>query len=152
MNYKLRPATTDDLPILSEFENGIIETERAFDCTLKEGKIHYYDIAEMINSEKAEVLVVETDNEIVASGFAQILDSEPYKKFDKYSSLRFMYVKESHRNKGLNKMILDGLIEWSDSKNIREIRLNVYDENIPAVNAYLKAGFKKTMVEMHLLR
>jgi RimJ/RimL family protein N-acetyltransferase len=49
-------------------------------------------------------------------------------------------------------MILDGLIEWSDSKNIKEIKLNVYDENTPALNAYLKAGFKKTMVEMHLLR
>lgn len=143
MNYKVRPATPDDLQILSTFEKGIIDTERAFDCTLKEGEIHYYDIVEMIKSESAEVLVVETNGEIVASGFAQILDAEPYNKFGKYSSFRFMYVKEEYRNKGLNKMILNGLIEWSDSKNIKEIKLNVYDENIPALKAYLKAGFKK---------
>ena len=151
-NYQLRPATIEDLPTLATFEQGIVETERPFDSTLKEGEIHYYDIAEMIKSENAEVLVVEINNEIVASGFAQILAAEPYRKFDRYSSFRFMFVKEEHRKKGLNKMILDGLIEWSDSRNIKEIKLDVYVENTAAVNAYLKAGFKKTMVEMHLLR
>ena len=152
MSYRLRPATTEDLPILLSFEQGIINTERSFDITLKEGEIHYYDLAKMIHSEDALVLVVEINTEIVASGFAEILEGKTYNKFDKYSSFRFMYVKETHRNKGLNKMILDGLIAWSDAKNIKEIKLNVYDENIPALNAYLKAGFKKTMVEMHLLR
>ena len=152
MSYRLRPASVKDLPILLTFEEGIIKTERAFDTTLKEGEIHYYDLLKMIDNENAQVLVAEIDGEIVASGFAEILDSEAFNKFNKYSSFRFMYVKEAHRNKGLNKMILDGLIEWSDSKGIKEIKLNVYDENKPALNAYLKAGFKKTMVEMHLLR
>ncbi len=152
MSYKIRPATQDDLPTLLTFEQGIINTERVFDKTLKEGEIHYYDLAKLINNDDAQVLVVETNGEVVASGFVQILESKAVNKFEKYSSFRFMFVKETHRKKGLNKMILDGLIKWSDSKNIKEIKLNVYDENIPALNAYLKAGFKKTMVEMHLLR
>src|SRR6187399_2927720 len=111
MSYRLRPATLDDLPILLAFEQGIIKTERAFDTTLKEGEIHYYDLAKMITNEDAQVLVVETNSEIVASGFVQILDAKAFNKFDKYSSFRFMYVKEAHRNKGLNKMILNGLID-----------------------------------------
>ena len=152
MSYTLRPATIKDLPTLSTFEQGIVETKKAFDSTLKAGEIHYYDLAKMIDNENAQTLVVEINNEIVASGFVQILDAEPFNKFGKYSSFRFMYVKEAHRNRGLNKMVLDGLIAWSDSKGIKEIKLNVYDENIPALNAYLKAGFKKKMVEMHLLR
>lgn len=152
MSYLLRPATAADLPELLKFEQGIIKTERAFDPTLKEGEIHYYDLAQMIQSDDAHVLVVETNGKLVASGFAQILDAKPFNKFDRYSSFRFMYVAEGHRQKGLNKMILDGLIAWSDARNIKEIKLNVYDENLPALNAYLKAGFKKTMVEMHLLR
>ena len=152
MSYQLRPATMEDLPILLTFEQGIVNTERVFDATLKAGEIHYYDIAKMIESENAQVLIVEINSEIVASGFVQILEAEAFRKFEKYSSFRFMYVKETHRNKGLNKMILDGLIKWSDSKNIKQIKLNVYDENTPALNAYLKAGFKKTMVEMQLLR
>lgn len=152
MDYQLRVATLADLPDLLRFEQGIIGTERAFDTTLKEGNIHYYDLAEIIRSDYAQVLVVETKGEVVASGFAQILESKPFHKYDKYSSFRFMYVAEAHRQKGLNKMILEGLIAWSDSRNIKEIKLNVYDENLPALTAYLNAGFKKTMVEMHLLR
>jgi GNAT superfamily N-acetyltransferase len=152
MSYTLRPATIEDLPVLLIFEQGIVKTEREFDTTLKNGEIHYYDLAKMLENENAQVLVVENNFEIVASGFVQILEAEDFNKFGQYSSFRFMYVKEMHRNKGLNKMILDGLIEWSDSKGIKEIKLNVYDRNIPALNAYLKAGFKKTMVEMQLLR
>jgi GNAT superfamily N-acetyltransferase len=141
-----------DLPVLITFEQGIVAAERPFDSTLKAGEIHYYDIAKMIQSDIAEVLVVETNGEVVASGFAEILETEPYNKFGKYSSFRFMYVKDAHRKKGLNKMILDGLIAWSDARGIKEIKLDVYDQNLPALYAYLKAGFKKTMVEMHLLR
>jgi len=152
MSYQLRPATIKDLPVLLAFEQGIVQAERPFDSTLKAGEIHYYDLAAMLDNTNAQVLVVETDNEIAASGFVQILAAEPYDLFDRYSSFRFMFVKEAHRNKGLNKMILDGLTAWSDSKNIKVIKLHVYEENIPAMNAYLKAGFKKTLVEMRLLR
>ena len=152
MNYRLRPATKEDLPILLIFEQGIIQAERLFGNSFKEGEIHYYDLASKIDNENAQILVIDADGEIVASGFVEILDAEEYEKYSKYSSFRFMYVKEGHRNKGLNKMILDGLIEWSDSKDIKEIKLHVFDENTPAMHAYLKAGFKKTLVEMHLLR
>lgn len=152
MSYKIRAATSDDLSILLTFEEQIIKIERGFDKTLKEGEIHYYDLAEIINNENAKVLVVELNGEIVASGFAQILETKEVNKFSKFSSFRFMFVKESHRKKGLNKMILNELISWSDSHNIKEIKLNVYDQNTAALNAYLKAGFKKTMVEMHLPR
>lgn len=85
MSYKLRPATVKDLPILLTFEEGIIKTERAFNTTLKEGEIHYYDLSKMIANENAQVLVVELNSEIVASGFVQILDSEAFNKFDKYN-------------------------------------------------------------------
>ena len=152
MNYKVRPATIEDLPILFAFEQGIIKAERPFDATLKEGEIHYYDLAEMIVNDNAEVLVVETIDGVAASGFAQILTAKPYANYDRYSSFRFMFVKEEYRGKGLNKMILDGLIAWSEDRGIKEMRLNVYDENTPAINAYLKAGFKKTMLEMRLDR
>ncbi len=152
MNYNLRAAIKEDLPTLLEFEQGIVAVERAFDVTLREGEIHYYDLAKILDNENAQVLVVESDAEIVAAGFVEILAAEAINKYDRYSSFRFMYVKEAHRKKGLNKMILDGLIAWSDARNIKEIKLDVYAENTAALNAYFKAGFKKTMVEMHLLR
>ena len=152
MVYILRPATLEDLPTLLTFEQGIIQAERPLDPTLKEGTIHYYDIGELIKSDTAEVLVVEFNNELVGSGYAKILPAQDFQNHEQYSYLGFMFVKESHRGKGVNKMILDGLIARSDARGIKEIRLDVYDENRVAITAYTKVGFKKHMVKMRLVR
>ena len=44
--------------------------------------------------------------------------------------------------------IRDSLITWSHAKNLREIKLEVYDGNEVAIKAYEKMGFKKNIVEM----
>ena len=59
MSYTIRPAKLTDLQTLLTFEEGIINTERTFDSTLKQGEIHYYDLGELIMSDLAEVLVAE---------------------------------------------------------------------------------------------
>ena len=55
----IRPAKIEDLKNLLEFEQGVIAAERAFDPTLKEGKIHYYDLAKLIESSQTLVVVAE---------------------------------------------------------------------------------------------
>ncbi|WP_259071069.1 GNAT family N-acetyltransferase [Mucilaginibacter sp. X4EP1] len=139
----VRKAVPADLPVLLEFEQGIIKAERPFDSTLKDGEIHYYDIAEMIVADNVEVLVAELDNELIGSGYARIENSKVYLKHPKHAYLGFMYVKPEQRGKGINKVILAGLENWSKEKGITELRLDVYDENEPAVKAYEKAGFSK---------
>ena len=133
MNYKLRKATLNDLPTLLKFEQGVIKAERPFDSTIQEGEITYYDISELINSEESEVLVVDINDQIVASGY-----------------LGFMFVHENHRGLGLNKLIIDALLKWCQERNIFEIRLDTYQDNISAIKAYEKAGFKKHMINMRL--
>lgn len=148
--YNIRKARLEDIPVLLEFEQGIIESERPMDPTIKSGPINYYDISELMTNDQSEVYVVETNNEIVASGYVKIKDDRHYLKHEKQGYLGFMFVHEKHRGKGLNKMILDALLKWCKSKNIVEIRLDVYDDNIPAIKAYKKAGFKKHMIQMRM--
>ncbi len=150
MSIKIREALSSEIAILLDFEAGIIEAERPFDCTLKTGEIHYYDLLEMIQSEKATVIVAEFDHEIVGSGYAKILKGKDYQKFGQYAYLGFMFVKPTFRGQGINAKIIDHLIEWSKSKNISEVRLEVYDENTIAKNSYLKIGFKPIMLEMRM--
>lgn len=150
MTLTIREATETEIAVLLDFERGIIAAERPFDNTLKEGEIHYYDLLELIKSPKASVVVAEVNNEVVGSGYAKILKAKPYQKYSEYAYLGFMYVKPEFRGQGINQKILQHLIDWSKKQNLTEVRLEVYDENIIAKNAYLKAGFKSNLLEMRL--
>jgi len=146
----IRKAVPNDLEILFEFEQGIVRTERPFDTTLKEGLIHYYDLEAMIGAEDVQLLVAECNSELAGSGYARIEDVKNYLKHPKHAYLGFMYVKPEYRGKGVNQMIIEGLKEWCRKHNITEMRLEVYDENIGAIKAYEKAGFKKILTWMRL--
>lgn len=146
-----REATEKDLEILLTFEQGIVSAERPFNSTLIDGEIHYYDLSHFIQSPDATLIIVEDNDEIVASGYALIKQTEKnYYKFESYAYLGFMYVKPEYRGKGINKIITDELIHWAKSKNISEVRLDVYAENESAVKAYEKAGFEPLLLTMRL--
>ena len=145
-----RLATKNDLPVLDAFMDGLVDAERPMDVTIKDGKVMYYDLESFISSDDAVLYVVELDKELVASGYAKIKPDRSYLKHDNQVYLGFMYVPEKHRGKGYNKLIIDALLSWSKSKNINEIRLDVYDSNPSAIRAYEKAGFEKHMIHMRM--
>jgi len=144
----IRTATIADLGILYSFEQGIVEAERPYDSTLKNEVIHYYDLKELINSTDAIVMVAEEQGEILGSGSAEIRRAKEYLNHSRYVHLGFMFTKPAARGKGINKAILDALINWSRSMGIKEIRLEVYAGNTVAKQAYEKSGFKEHMLEM----
>ena len=149
MDLTIRPATPDDLDVLLEFEQGIIETERPFDTTIRAGEdVHYYDLAALVDSPDAEVVVAEIGTEMVGSGYARIEESEAYLKHRRHSYLGFMYVAREHRGKGVNKKIVAALEEWSRARGVTEMRLEVYVENAGAIKAYEKAGYSALTLEM----
>lgn len=145
-----RTATLADLEVLLEFEQGIVQTERPFDPTLKDGRLNYYDIAAMIEASHVEVVVAELKSEIIGSGYARIEDSKVYLKHPQHAYLGFMYVKPKYRGKGVNKKVVDALQDWAAKRGITEFRLDVYSENSPAIKAYEKIGFKKHLIEMRV--
>lgn len=146
----VRPAKLADLPTLLEFEQGIITAERPYDPTLGPDPLSYYDLGALIDSDKAEVLVAEEKGKIIASGYAKILKAKAYNAHEYYSYLGFMYTIPEARGRGVNKLILEGLKEWSKQQGIYEVRLEVYQENEAAVRAYLKAGFTANLTEMRI--
>ena len=150
MDITIRKATLNDLDILLSFEQGIVQAERPFDLTLKEGEIHYYDLASMISAPHIYVVVAEYGAEIVGSGYARIEDSKIYLKHPKHAYLGFMYVKPEYRGKGINNMVVETLKQWSIAQGITEMRLEVYNSNLPAIKAYERAGFSANLLQMRM--
>ena len=148
----IRKATLDDVPVLLEFEQGLIAAERPMDPTIKEGHIHYYDVRDFIKEDDAELLVADLNGTIVASGYARIKGDRHYLKHDRIGYLGFMFVPQQHRGNGYNGLILEALIDWCRTRDLEEIRLDVYQVNESAIRAYEKAGFVKHLINMRLDR
>jgi GNAT superfamily N-acetyltransferase len=144
----VRKALPADMDTLLRFEQGVIAAERPFDSTLKTGKIHYYDLMGMINAPDVELLVAELDGALIGSGYARIEAAKHYLKHPIHAYLGFMYVEPAYRGKGVNQVIIDALATWALSRNVDELRLDVYHDNASAIKAYEKAGFSKNMINM----
>lgn len=145
-----RKAIQSDLPALLLFEQGVINAERPFDKDIKPDPVHYYDIEELINASHIELIVAEMDGEVIGCGYARIEKSKHFLRFPLHAYLGFMYVDPAHRGKGVNKKIIEALKQWAVSQNIAELRLDVYEGNLQAIQAYEKAGFSKQLINMRM--
>lgn len=146
----IRKADLDDLGVLLDFEQAVIEAERPFDPTLKSERAVYYDIPQLIDAPNVKIVVAELNGRLIASGYARIEESDEYLKHTHHSYLGFMYVMPEFRRKGVNKLIVDALLEWSREQKVREIRLEVYSTNAAAIRAYEKAGFSSYLLTMRM--
>jgi GNAT superfamily N-acetyltransferase len=59
-----------------------------------------------------------------------------------------MYTRPEYRRQGINQQIMEVLKVWAREQGLLEIRLTVYRDNLPAIRAYEKAGFREHIVEM----
>lgn len=150
MPISIRPPTTADLPTLLRFEQGVISAERPMDPTIKDGPIHYYDFNKMLASPDIHLIVAEMENILVGSGYARIDPSRLYLKHTHHAYCGFMYVEPAYRGKGINQLIIDALKSWARSRNLTELRLDVYTTNDIAIRAYEKAGFAPYLVNMRM--
>ncbi len=148
--FSIRCATSKDTPKLEEFEQGLIEAERPFSEHMKNEKFAYYDLPSLIDEDKAEILVVENNGELIACGYAKIRKSKQYVTHEEHGYIGFMYVDPEYRGLGVGQQLLDRLILWCKEKNLTEVQLDVFSENVGAIRVYEKAGFKPNILEMRL--
>jgi RimJ/RimL family protein N-acetyltransferase len=150
MPVTIRPATAADLSTLLRFEQGVIAAERPMDPTIKDDPIHYYDLDAMLTSPHIHLVVAEDNDTLIGSGYARIDPSRHYLKHASHAYLGFMYVEPAHRGKGVNLLVIDALMTWAHSRNLTELRLDVYTVNQPAIRAYEKAGFIPYLSNMRM--
>ena len=147
---KLREAKIKDLSTLLEFEKRLIEYERAFTPNLKKSDFNYYDLKSYIKNPEISVVVAEKENSLIASGYALIRLNKTYKNPSHIVFLGFMYVVPNYRGMGVNKKILDYLLDWGKKRGYSEFQLDVYAPNQSAIKAYKKAGFEFETITMRL--
>ena len=146
----IRDATVEDLPVLKAFEQELIKAERPFDPTIRQDPISYYDLEEYVKDDEVKVVVAEIEGTLVSSGYAYARPARTYLDHEEYAYLGFMYTQPEYRGRGLNQKIIQVLMDWAKDNDLKEVRLTVYNENVPAIKAYEKVGFREHLNEMRL--
>ncbi len=149
-NLTIRTANLQDYEALLTFEQAVVEAERPFNSSIKAEGAVYYDIKHLLKGDDANLAVVEINEEIIATGYAQIRASKKSLSHEKHAYLGFMFVAAEYRGLGINKLVMENLIDWSKAQGILDIYLDVYSENNAAIKAYEKIGFTPSLVEMKL--
>lgn len=94
-----------------------------------------YDVLqEELNNPNSEYFVAKLENNIL--GFAGI-----WKAVDDVH-ITDIVVKKSNRQTGIGSKLLEKLIQTAKSQDFNSITLEVNENNLPAINLYLKYGFK----------
>jgi RimJ/RimL family protein N-acetyltransferase len=141
---------SDDLPILLEFEQGVIEEERPCNDSIKKANVNYYDLNELLTDPRTNVQLVEHDGRVIGCGYVQLRPSQAAFVHDMRAYLGFMYFDPAVRGHGVNKMIIESLISWSRDRGVYDFYLDVYVENRAAIRVYEKVGFTSTQLGMKL--
>lgn len=148
---KIEKATKHDIEELEALYNDLndyLESHTNYPGWIK----GVYPVRETaIDGIQEDNLYVIRDNFRIAGSV--ILRHEPEEAFSKadwgndldYKDIVVIYtftVHPSYQNNGIGKKIMDFIIQDSKEKNIKAIRLDVYEKNKPAIELYKKYGFE----------
>ena len=150
MKVTLRKAALKDIPVLRQFEQGLIRDERPFDPTIRPDPVHYYDMEALVTDPNTHFLMACIDQRAVASGYATRKTPRHYLDHSAYAYFGFMYTLPEYRGYGINGRIIAALKQWALGQGLQEMRLTVYPGNQPALRAYEKVGFSPHLMEMRL--
>jgi ribosomal protein S18 acetylase RimI-like enzyme len=149
-SISIRTANLDDLETLLQFEQGVVEAERPLDPFLADGDLYYYNIPQLITSKNSHLIVAVSNDELVGSGYIRIENAKECHKNPTYGYIGFIFVKPTFRGQKISNLIIESLKKWAKEKDLKELRLDVYCNNIKAIKPYEQFGFTKILVNMRM--
>ena len=134
MSVIIRRAKEEDTPVLEELFLKFSEWPLQRGQTLRK----------IVKETTSELLVAESNQEIV--GFIhQVFFLDPvHAGLNSY--ITSLFVKESHRKKGIGSQLLKKAVENAKKKGVIEVHVDTEENNARAIEFYLKREFKKAGV------
>ena len=134
MSINIRRAEEKDTPVLEDLLLQFSEWPLQRDQTLHR----------IMRETTSELLVAESNQEIIGL-IHQIFFLDPvHAGLNSY--ITSLFVKESHRKKGIGSQLLQKAIESAKKKGVIEVHVDTEENNVRAMEFYQKSGFKKVGV------
>ena len=155
---KIRRATKKDIKEITElwkkyedFEESITDLKKHPYVRKREKdaeKNMKANFSRTIKSSKAEIFIAEEDNEIVGFILISKSKSDDIHDFDYYGMMHYMFIKPTHRKKGIASALFKKSKDWFKKKKLKYINLNVNVNNKKAQKIYKKWGFNNYEIGM----
>jgi ribosomal protein S18 acetylase RimI-like enzyme len=130
----IRPAEEKDIPVLEDLFLQFSEWPLQRSHTLRK----------IMKEPTSELLVAESNQEIVGL-IHQIFFLDPFHA-GLNSYITSLFVKETHREKGIGSHLLEKVIENAKKKGVIEVHVDTEEDNTEAIEFYQTHGFKKVGV------
>lgn len=141
----IRKVKIEDYEEVVKLYKELWDAEKIFDLNLKQ-KYEVSDkqkakIQKRIKSRKEIFLVAEENKEIVGLIDGYIIDDNNY--IEKVGYLDHLCVSKKYREQGISTKLIEEFTKIMKSKNVSYLKLNAFEQNIPAVSLYKKLGFEE---------
>lgn len=140
MNYNIRKASVDDAKELNYLLTLIIKDEKQYDENINDSFVitNYYE--DLLQSDACISFVAEINNKIIGYLYGYI-KNDGDTCIELTSKLDALYIKEEYRGQGIAKSLINEFKNWSRSKNVKYIEVQVLNDNTSAKALYAKQNF-----------
>ena len=143
----IRKAKKNDIDEIIKLADQLRKTEACLDKNLKSDSYLSDDYKERqlkyISSRKKIYLVLELDGKLVGYVNGYVVENTDIYYKGQIAYLDCLCVDKSVRKQGLGKKLIDEFTKVVKKKGVKYIKLNAFENNIPAVNLYKKEGFEE---------
>lgn len=141
----IRKAKIEDYNQIVKLYNELYDTEKVFDINLSKTYVvsdkQKIVIEKRIKSRKEIFLVAEDNEKIIGLIDGYILDNKHH--IEKVGYLDHLCVDKCYRKLGVANKLIDEFSAKMKNKYVSYLKLNAFENNLPAINLYKKLGFKQ---------
>ena len=109
-------------------------------------------VTRFVNGDDGELFVAEINPDIVGLATVRVSDNPdaPMFRSGRRASMDDLVVNREFRGLGIAKMLLDRVIEWTQSRELQCLGLNVWNDNKEGLSFFTTNGFAPRCQQMEL--
>ena len=108
-------------------------------------------VAKLMEEDSSQVMVAADAGELVGYVMFQSEVKPPLEMDHKLSYIMDLYVRPSHRRRGVGRRLLQSCLDALGEKGATDVQLRVWHANKNAIALYRQLGFKDRMITMQLV-
>jgi GNAT superfamily N-acetyltransferase len=102
----------------------------------------------LLENPDAFVRVAEDAGKVVGYAVAMRGRDQPFLKYNRVALLNDVYVVDSHRSKGVGRLLLDAVRAWGKKQGLDAIEVHVFPEHEEELQALEKLGFFRSRIKL----